>query len=188
MATETRKPSGRSRPGCILLIALLGVCAVVGGLSVVRPMGWTKRWGHSHLTHVWVQGATVSITGFVHLHPDAGPALEELFRCDPGVEHQRRARFSQTTGLTIPTSPQFRQFAVSMPLWLVYAILALWPVVCVIRGPMRRAIRMMRGQCETCGYSLHLCPSDRCPECRSPVIPAAIETADANANGGLQRT
>jgi rRNA maturation endonuclease Nob1 len=75
-----------------------------------------------------------------------------------------------------------------MPLWLVYAILALWPVVCVIRGPMRRAVRMMRGQCESCGYSLRLCPSDCCPECGSPVNPAGIETLGEITAGDAERT
>ena len=54
---------------------------------------------------------------------------------------------------------------VSTPLWLVTVVLATYPTIAFIRGPLRRRRRRKRGQCLHCGYSLEGNVTGVCPEC-----------------------
>ena len=56
-----------------------------------------------------------------------------------------------------------------VPLWLPFALLAAYPVIAFVRGPLRRYRRRKRNQCAHCGYNLTGLPEPRCPECGNPV-------------------
>ncbi len=49
-------------------------------------------------------------------------------------------------------------------MWTLLLILAAYPALVFIRGPMRRYRRHKRGLCLKCGYDLRA-SKDRCPEC-----------------------
>lgn len=57
----------------------------------------------------------------------------------------------------------------TISLWLMFIIFALYPVAVFVRGPIRRHRRRKRGLCLTCGYDLTGNESDRCPECGKSV-------------------
>ena len=49
------------------------------------------------------------------------------------------------------------------------ALLAAYPILAFIKGPVRRVRRRGKGLCPTCGYDLTLNASGVCPECGTPV-------------------
>jgi hypothetical protein len=54
---------------------------------------------------------------------------------------------------------------VVFPLWCPLILLAAYPTIAFIRGPLRRRHRRKRNQCIHCGYTLTGLPDPRCPEC-----------------------
>ena len=54
---------------------------------------------------------------------------------------------------------------IGIPLWRVAILLAAYPAIALIRGPLRRWRRKKRGQCLKCGYDLTGNESGVCPEC-----------------------
>jgi hypothetical protein len=58
---------------------------------------------------------------------------------------------------------------VELPLWPTFVLLACYPTIAFIRGPVRRWHRRRRGMCAQCGYNLTGNVSGICPECGSPV-------------------
>ena len=66
--------------------------------------------------------------------------------------------FSGQPGRTWITSAQ-------APLLPPLVALIAWPVVALVRGPLREHRRQKLHQCLHCGYSLHGLPEPRCPEC-----------------------
>ena len=59
--------------------------------------------------------------------------------------------------------------AVSIPIWLIALLFALYPTATFVRGPLRRWHRAKQGLCPQCGYDLRGNVSGRCPECGKPV-------------------
>ena len=53
--------------------------------------------------------------------------------------------------------------------WLLAGLLATYPAIAFIRGPLRRWRRKKRGQCLNCGYDLMGNKSGVCPECGTEV-------------------
>ncbi len=51
-------------------------------------------------------------------------------------------------------------------------VLAAYPAIAFIRGPLRRYRRRRRGLCVTCGYNLTGNESGRCPECATEIEPS----------------
>ncbi|MHC4063107.1 MAG: hypothetical protein ACYSUI_01195 [Planctomycetota bacterium] len=57
---------------------------------------------------------------------------------------------------------------VSCPLWPslgLVALLATYPTIAFLRGPLRRRRRRRKGLCLRCGYNLTGLPEPRCSEC-----------------------
>ena len=59
----------------------------------------------------------------------------------------------------------FRFYRISVPFWMLFAAGFIYPVLSLIRGPLRRRRRRKRNQCISCGYNLTGLPEPRCPEC-----------------------
>ena len=58
-----------------------------------------------------------------------------------------------------------RTYVLSLPTLAVFILLATYPTIAFIRGPLRRRQRRRKGQCLQCGYSLEGNVSGVCPEC-----------------------
>jgi hypothetical protein len=56
-------------------------------------------------------------------------------------------------------------WSVGIPFWLLFVLLALYPTLAFIRGPLRRRRRRRKGLCVACGYDLTGNVSGVCPEC-----------------------
>ena len=56
-------------------------------------------------------------------------------------------------------------YKASAPLWVLAALLAAYPTIAFVRGPMRRWRRRRKGLCIECGYDLTGNVSGVCPEC-----------------------
>ena len=54
---------------------------------------------------------------------------------------------------------------VRIPLWMLFLLLATYPTLAFIRGPLRRWRRRKRGECVNCGYNLTGNVTDVCSEC-----------------------
>lgn len=74
-----------------------------------------------------------------------------------------------------PGFPQYQSLEVSIPLWALTMVLAPYPLLAFVRGPLRRVRRRRRGQCIACGYCLTGLPSRRCPECGCAFVRHARE-------------
>lgn len=58
-----------------------------------------------------------------------------------------------------------RAYTMLVPLWMIAAGLGLYPLVCALRGPVRRAQRWRNCRCGGCGYDLNGAVAATCPEC-----------------------
>ena len=54
---------------------------------------------------------------------------------------------------------------ITFPLWCPLLLVAAYPTLAFIRGPIRRHRRRKRNECIHCGYSLTGLTESRCPEC-----------------------
>ncbi len=70
-------------------------------------------------------------------------------------------------GLSAYVSPRF--------LWVIACLLATYPAVTFMRGPLRRRRRRKRGLCVGCGYDLTGNITGVCPECGVPIDPKQDE-------------
>ena len=74
--------------------------------------------------------------------------------CDMVSEgERRRAQFPST------------YFIITLPCWIPLALLATYPLIALIKGPLRRRYRRKRNRCIHCGYNLTANTTNRCPEC-----------------------
>ncbi|MBI3832703.1 MAG: hypothetical protein HY287_00035 [Planctomycetes bacterium] len=55
------------------------------------------------------------------------------------------------------------------PFWLPAILFAIYPILSITRGPLRRARRRRRGQCMKCAYDLTGNISGTCPECGTKI-------------------
>jgi hypothetical protein len=56
-------------------------------------------------------------------------------------------------------------YVFAAPSWLMVLVLAVYPFVTFLFGPLRRAFRRLQGRCAVCGYNLTGNISGTCPEC-----------------------
>lgn len=78
-----------------------------------------------------------------------------------------------------PDGTRNMRIALRMPAYLLIPLLAVPPILTMIRGPIRRARRRKRGLCETCGYDLRGNVTGICSECGS-TRPAVTEKCSAS--------
>ena len=79
-----------------------------------------------------------------------------------------QSKFPSQQGVTNPEDYTHRDAArlsVGSPCWLLCLLAAAWPVMALVRGPLRRARATAATCCHRCGYDLTGNVSGRCPEC-----------------------
>jgi hypothetical protein len=67
-------------------------------------------------------------------------------------------------GCVLPTKSLWSGFAINT---IFYAVIV-W-MLCAVPGAVRWRVRIKRGQCASCAYSLRESASDKCPECGAAV-------------------
>ena len=70
---------------------------------------------------------------------------------------------------TITSTQGVYRTHVQFPLWAPFTLLAAFPTLAFVRGPLRRWRRRKRGLCVKCGYNLTGLPEPRCPECGTKI-------------------
>ncbi len=70
---------------------------------------------------------------------------------------------------TTPAGTGLLTHRVSAPIWVPFLLLATYPTVAFIRGPLRLWRRRNTGHCLRCGYDLTGNESGVCPECGTEV-------------------
>jgi len=73
-----------------------------------------------------------------------------------------------STGPTLRAGTH-RRVHVAVHSVILFAVLAAYPTIAFIRGPLRRYRRRRRGLCITCGYDLTGNESGVCPECGTKI-------------------
>ncbi len=63
------------------------------------------------------------------------------------------------------TGRKFQSYHLGVRTWPLFILLSAYPVVALIRGPIRRHRRRTKGLCVKCGYNLTGNVSGICPEC-----------------------
>ena len=77
--------------------------------------------------------------------------------------------WSRTVDESRMTAMRVRKRFIRLPLWMPLLLLATYPAIAFIRGPLRRWRRRRKGLCLKCGYSLTGNVSGVCPECGAEV-------------------
>jgi len=75
--------------------------------------------------------------------------------------------------IKLPTFPS--RYWIHIDLWLPLVLAILYPIVAVIRGPLRRYRLTLKDCCTRCGYSLTGLIEPRCPECGSGFPPDLLK-------------
>lgn len=70
-----------------------------------------------------------------------------------------------------PNSP--RLHIIALPASTIVFVAWLYPMICLIRRPLRKLVRKRRGLCLQCGYNLTGSPEPRCSECGIPIVSKA---------------
>jgi hypothetical protein len=107
------------------------------------------------------QSTDVAVAGFRYSRRFVGTAL------DPGSPGE--------FGLTVC-------HYLALPLWMPFVLLAAYPAMAFVRGPLRYYRRRGRGLCVKCGYDLTGNVSGVCSECGTPA------NANVHRKGGASRS
>ena len=126
------------------------------GIAFIGPGVFSARVANAlNPSHVlrWrvIRAWTASLTG-----------VASLDWPDPRVV---RVRFTKNANEGVA----FRLYDGAIAFWIPTVLLGAWPVIALVRGPLRRRRRRKRGLCMTCGYNAAGNTSDVCPECGNPV-------------------
>lgn len=68
-------------------------------------------------------------------------------------------------GWSMEDKPLLERMYLKMPIWMIFLATATWPMLVLLRGPLRRAHWAVRGRCRGCGYCIDFLFGARCPEC-----------------------
>lgn len=167
----------------LLMVGALGTIAIWVGTYHYYVLDWQSRttpqlpvlkvschagrcsfnWYDAHDVKIRrSRGRGLSFGGFVLitvLHTTAGwtalPAGFTILRVN-GFRHRSLGSFQLSN---------VKRTCVQFPFWFAFAVLATYPTIAFIRGPLRRYRRRRKGLCVGCGYDLTGNVSGVCPEC-----------------------
>ena len=179
------------RKAIIVILITLAVAAVVLGIASYHT---TIRIGNSLLdatAHWWnatFSAGRLTLRLWVMERQPLGPGeVAALRKLDNGALVLRRPTWSKCRrwplgvgyyvwGHDFPAlqeSPPVRlvlfAFEGYMPFWVPFVLLATYPTIAFIRGPLRRYRRRRKGLCVGCGYDLTGNVTGVCSECGQPI-------------------
>ena len=91
-----------------------------------------------------------------------------------GFRYKRWMWRAGTIWLETPQHTDYHVREIGFPFWALCALLAAYPTVALIRGPIRRRRWRRSGLCLKCGYNLRGLIEPRCPECATEFDPAIL--------------
>ena len=139
------------------IVVLVTAGLALTGLGVVSlwvEIGWAGRIHQRHWARVMIEEGNLQLAHARTTQVAYPRGGMTFFRGGLGVLSFRT-----------DTSRDWRWAALSVPLWLVVALLFIHPGLAFLRGPVLRRRRLRRDQCPGCGYDLAGNVSGRCPEC-----------------------
>ena len=158
--------------------------AALAGLVVAVLTTWPSTWPSGE---PWWKGRTIvsseywsvifgidgAVAVFYSYCPDCGGGRSHRPGCSRGrllVSLQRAPppeRELEIGGIrwAIVPFPGSRLHVLVVPIWMLSLLLAVYPAIAFIRGPLRRHGRRQKGLCLNCGYDLTGNVSGACPEC-----------------------
>jgi len=157
----------------IASIVLLSVAAVLAGIANITEINVGPDWVQSlrsggrtrPITSATIQGGQICIFKVTEETLYADPSHNwrlagfSYWRLSMGIGSECGSGHSRAV-YTDPIS------IVSIPLWSVSILFAIYPIVAFIRSPARRRrYRRKHGLCVKCGYNLTGLSESRCPEC-----------------------
>ena len=185
---------------CAAMVLL--VVDVLGPGTLSPAKTWHPKFLGARVQSVSIGGGSVAMT--IEANPDAPGVIYR--RHWPGFHLETNvARVSSNSGslppgisLENPLAPAIQAFlkqlqywtaagtlvhTISLDLWVPLIFLVIYPVIALIRGPIRRYRRRAKGQCLTCAYNLTGLIEPRCPECGTSFVmrQATQPVADGSA-------
>lgn len=179
----------------ITLFSLLFLATVAAGLvSIRRPVGWANLSSENVMLSLrCADGLLTGAVGLVSDAP-AGSAEDVPSGISPATGWWSSTLLVKGRRLQIKPSLSFLGFSIAgfrlsghhsldgwgvnrevvgttevrkieMPVWMLASALGVWPLVALIRGPLRRHRRRVLGQCLACGYDLTGNTTGICSEC-----------------------
>ena len=159
----------------VLTLAAVGVAVIEVRSFRPRP----SRFESDMLFHsdvFYVRSRNGVLTLFFHRCPRCGSYREHVASC---IWSSKRKSFEKVATLSdlrlgrfrwlVIQNPNRRSYLLALPTIPLLGILAAYPAIAFVRGPMRRWRRRRRGLCSTCGYDLTGNVSGTCPECGTEV-------------------
>ncbi len=158
----------------VLMLAAIGA-GVVGVVSYRSKPGWGDD--SVLVSSDWHGFCLAASAGVVKINWHdceicGGPHINHKPRCywsggdlKPGL--RSRSRTHHTLGEFMwsrQSDGWYATYEAHCPLWLPFVLLAAYPPMALIRGPLRRRLRRKRGLCIPCGYDLTGNLSGVCPE------------------------
>ena len=141
------------------IIVVLTLVTILLGVLLVVGSGW-RRYSITANETVWIGSTSAAIT--VHYCVYGPPEIPRMDKSQ-GFGHSFLGFEYKRTALWTPEGTS-RRTIYKMPSVMVL-IVAVYPAVAFIRGPLRRYRRKKRGLCIRCGYDLEGNVSGVCPEC-----------------------
>lgn len=146
--------------GVIIVVLTLGAV----GMGLVAGMGTLGVSRQSIALHVTadpppIMGTTIRLR--------TGPVQKVLFIEKPS----KWPRLSRLVGLSVGRGGETIIYIASirLPPLALSGLLATYPTIAFVRGPVRRRRRRRRGLCIRCGYNLTGNVSGVCPECGTEI-------------------
>lgn len=155
--------------------------SLIGKMDYSKPEDWKMRCGITLESRRRKRGTEFVVLAMrQYVDKGGGTKTPKLFSFDTPVLTVSLSPIAIACGPTT-TVTTYIMFTAA-PAWIVTVGAWSCPLVCLIRGPLRRLRRRRRGLCINCGYNLTGAPEPRCPECGTKTI-AKI---DSSAPGGAK--
>ena len=171
----------------VFYFGIVGIGHTVSWLHVLDNLGWPQEDRHYYAGKflVWTSSdgfAKVKVRsggGYIDVHYMRRTS-PELANSGPSFYLGKRTRHPAGSWILVGNTWWHERpmdsgvfpvwmLHIGIPWWLPFLLLAAYPTIAFIRGPLRRWPRSRKGRCLKCGYDLTGNVSGTCPECGTEV-------------------